>query len=195
METAINIEQVAAQAQMVASNAEDLAGAISTERDAEAAVLAAVIEAVRPALRALSSRIVAMSYETGGRNGCNPVSRTTYHDERGLVLVDDYERARDESGNRGDLTGRRLYLLTDGRLAYVAREGSFSQWQGEADHWESTLRIVTPRAAMNREKLDEVVGVIRAALDKQIEGQGETVAKAARARAAQLQAVAALVQS
>lgn len=188
------INQITEAAPLVATARGELDAAIDAERTAEAEVLARAIELARPALRALVSRIVRESYETAGRNGCNPVSRTEYHDERGLVLVDGYETCKDASGNRGSISGCRLYLLSDGTLAEATREGSFSHWQGEADSWTSTLAPKTVRDAMNEYALDDCLTALRDALVKQRDGKANDRAKAARERAAQLEALVTLAK-
>lgn len=194
-DTKSTIAELQAKASAVAETAEHHRNAINAERDAEAEVLATAIEAVKPALPALCSRIKRSSYETAGRNGCNPVSRYEYHDERGAVLVDNYAREKDESGNRGSLGGERLCLLSDGRLAVVTREGSFSHWQGEADRWESTLAVVTPREAMNEYELDAVLGALAEALDKQAKGNASENTEKALARASALRDAVKAVRS
>lgn len=194
-DTKTTIAELQARAAEVAETAERHSAAIRAERDAEAEVLAAGIEAVRPALPALCSRIKRSSYETAGRNGCNPVSRYDYHGERGAVLVDNYDSEKDETGNRGRLGGERLYLLSDGRLAVVTRDGSFSHWQGEADRWESRLAVVTPREAMNDYELDAVLAALAEALDKQARGHASENTEKALARAAALRDAVKAVQS
>ena len=113
--------------------------ALATQNQAEAALLGRIIETVKPALRALASRIKKYDFSTSGRNGCNPVSSCEYFDERGVMLVNDFERAKDSTGNEGTYGGSRLYLLDDGTLAYVSREGTWSCWQGAADTYTATL--------------------------------------------------------
>lgn len=191
---ALDVNKFAEDAAVVAALAEDYAQAIRDERAAEAAVLDSVIASVKPALRALSSRMISSSYETSGRNGCNPVSRTEYHAPRGFVLVDDYDRDRDETGNRGQLGGTRLVVLTDGSLAVLERTGHFSHWQGEADTWESTLTPVTAVEAMDVYKLDDCLSSIRTGLDKQLAGNASTASLSARERTDKLRAVTALLK-
>ena len=121
------------------------------------------------------------SYETGGQNGCNPVHRYEHHVEQGVVLVDDWSRDKDETGNRGALTGNRLYLLSDGRLAEVKRTGSFSHWQGESDEYTTTLKIVDARTAMDTWELVDALKSLMEALEKQVGRKGATATAKARA--------------
>jgi hypothetical protein len=181
------IEQNAPQA---AVQYDEHQAAIQAERDAEAVILDKAIASAKPALKALSSKIVSDSYETGGQNGCNPVYRYEHHKEQGVVLVDDWSREKDESGNRGALVGKRLYLLSDGQLAEVERDGQFSHWQGDADTYETTLNIVTARQAMDIWNLDDALKSLAEALQGQANRAKSTAA--AKERAERLSALAKL---
>ena len=181
---------IKASAPQVAQQYDEHQAAIQAERDAEAVILSTAIASAKPALKALSSKIVSESYETGGQNGCNPVHRYEHHKEQGLVLVDDWSSAKDESGSRGALAGKRLYLLSDGRLAKVERTGSFSHRQGEADEYTTTLKIIDPRMAMDAWELVDALKGLMEALEKQV-GRKEATATA-KARAERLAALAKL---
>ncbi len=189
-----NVQTLATEAAKLATLATDYDAAREAELDAEASVLDAAIDAVRPALRSMSKRIVQYSYETSGRNGCNPVSETRYFGSRGIVLVDDYERVKDETGNRGDLSGARLVLLSDSTLARVKRSGSWSCWQGEADTWEAEMSMLTPREAMDRYELDDCLAALSAAVETATKALSSDVTDRARQRAERLHAVATLAR-
>jgi hypothetical protein len=167
--------------------------AITAEQAAEAALLARIVETVKPALRAMASRIFRTWRTTSGRNGCNPVEEKDYFDERGVCLVDAFTRVKDSTGNRGTYGGSRLYLLTDGRLAEVDREGTWSQWQGEWDEESCTLTVVDAATAQRHYHLSDIVEGLKAALDKQIAGKKPNATKAAQARAEKIAALARLV--
>jgi hypothetical protein len=183
-------------APIVAASHAELDAAIDLERAAEAALLERAISVAKPALRALAKRIVRSSYKTAGRNGCDYVARTEYHDEIGVCLDDRYDRETDSAGDRGSFCGTRLYLLRDGRLAETERTGSWSQWQGAADEWETTIRILTPRDVMDRAyELYACLSALRDALAKHAAGSAGKRSKAARARAERLSALVTLVTS
>ncbi len=184
---------LATTAAAVALEHQEYTEARTAEAAAEAALLERIVETVKPALRALASAIKSRDYSTGGRNGCNPVHTYDTFTERGVCLVDGYDHDKDETGNRGSNGGSRLYLLDDGRLAEVAREGTWSCWQGEADTWEAELTIVTPAEAVARYELASIVGTLNAKLEEQAKGSKAKRTKAATARAAKLAAVGALV--
>jgi hypothetical protein len=192
MNTAVDLSELATKAAGVAEVASKHEAAINAERDAEALVLQTAIDAAKPALRAVCSRMLRVDKSTSGNNGCNPVEDQQYFEERGLVLVDDFDKGRDTTGNRGWLGGYRIVLLSDGTLAKVEREGSWSCWQGEWTGWEATLTPMTARDVMDREELDECLKAISTALDKQISSKRDEATKAALARAEQLRALATL---
>jgi len=186
------LEQIEETSPDVAHEYDEHQAAIAKERDAETAVLERAIAAAKPALRALASRIRKRDYQTGGRDGLHPVSEHEDHDERGVVLIDRWGRRSDSTGNRGSFTGRRLYLLSDGQLAVVEREGSWSHWQGEAAEYETTLSILTPREAMDVWDLEEALEGLAAALAEQAGREKSTAA--AKERAERLAALAKLAK-
>ena len=177
----------------VAKDHEAFTAALATQNEAEAALLGRIIETVKPALRALASRIKKYDFSTSGRNGCNPVSRCEYFDERGVMLVDDFERGKDATGNEGTYGGSRLYLLDNGTLAYVSREGTWSCWQGAADTYTATLAIVPTVRAVEMYELTDMVEALNTKLEEQAKGSKGKRTKAATERAAKLAALASLV--
>jgi hypothetical protein len=189
----IEISKIENLAQTVASEFSASQAAHAAAELAEGELLRDIIAAMKPAIPALSNKIVKHSYETGGQNGCNPVSRKEHHSERGFLLVDGYERTRDATGNRGDLAGSRLFLLIDGRLAEVTREGSFSVWQGEADEWESTLEILAADVVAERYDIEEILATIAEALTKAVGSREKATAKAIE-RAERVSAISRLVR-
>jgi hypothetical protein len=191
--TSETLTTLATTAATVATQHEEYQAALATQQEAEAALLGRIIETVKPALRALACQIKSRDYSTGGRNGCNPVHTYDTFTETGVCLVDNYDRDKDETGNRGTLSGARLYLLSDGRLAEVEREGTFSHWQGEADQWEASLEVITTVQAVTRYELADIVTALNAKLQEQIKGQKTTRTKAATERASKLAALATLV--
>jgi hypothetical protein len=185
------LKQIETDAPRVAAEYDAHKAAIDAEREAEAAVLERAIAAARPALRAIAGVITQTYYSTSGRNGLNPVKRDAHFDERGLCIGDEYTRENDESGNRGTLGGERLYLLTDGRLAVVERDGTWSCWQGEPDQYEATMAFVSLREAMADWDLDGALQAIAEALGKQARAKATA---AAQERAARLAALAQLAK-
>ena len=165
----------------------------TAEASAEAALLGRIITTVKPALRALASRIKKYDFSTSGRNGCNPVSRCEYFAERGVMLVDDFEREKDATGDEGTYGGSRLYLLDDCTLAYVSRKGAWSCWQGAADTYTAELTIITVASAVEMYELTGIVEALNTKLEEQAKGSKGKRTKAATERAAKLAALASLV--
>lgn len=188
-QNATTIENIAALAAQVGGEYDEQQAAIVAERDAEAEVLAAAIDAARPALKAICSQVKVSHRSTNGRNGCHPVHRYGCHAQDGLVLMDGYDQDGDSSSNRGSYSGDRLVLLVDGTLAVFERTGTWSHWQSEWSQWEATVRPIAVREAMDTYDLDPCLTAISEALAGQI---GKRDAKAARERAERLAAMARL---
>jgi hypothetical protein len=191
--TSETLTTLAATAATVATQHEEYQAALTTQQEAEAALLGRIIDTVKPALRALASGIVKTYGDTSGQNGCNPVSEREYFEERGVCLVNAYTSTKDSSGNRGTWEGERLYLLSDGRLAETSRTGEWSCWQGEWDRYEATIKIVDAAYAVKDYELADIVETLTEKLNEQIKGQKTTRTKAATERAAKLAALTTLV--
>jgi hypothetical protein len=191
--TTDTLSTLATTAAAVATEHAAFTEARAAEAVAEAVLLETLIVAVKPALRALACQIKSKDYSTSGRNGCNPVHTYDTFAERGVCLVDNYDHDKDESGNRGSNGGSRLYLLDDGRLAHVEREGTWSCWQGEPDQWEAELTIIAAADAVKRYELADIIEVLNTKLAEQLKGAKPVRTKAAKARAEKLAAVASLM--
>jgi len=187
------ITEIQSVATQVAAQYTETQAAFAAERDAEAALLTAAITAARPALRAISSRILEQSTTTGLATD-RQREHTSYRSERGLLLAGVSRPQRDaQRDNSGSYEGCALYLLTDGTLACVVWSGHWSRWQGSSDEQESRLTALTPREAMDTWDCADVITEIHDALAKQLAGKAAEKATAARARAAKLQAILALL--
>ena len=183
-------EEIAKLTPGVVAAAKSRQEAWEATRAAEAKVVQAVLTIVGPALPALGSRIEKHWYETAGRNGCHPVSREEWFEERGLLLDDDWADEPDETGNRGGFGGARLYLLSDGRLAVVRREGTWSRWQGEADEWTAELIVVAPRKVVeDYDLVESVLRPLRNALAEQARGNSGRRAEELAREIAKLEAI------
>lgn len=191
----IDIDIIKANAAQVGQNKAALDAAIDEERTAEAAVLAAAIEAARPAWNAISCRLTKRQFNTSGRNGLHPASETEYHLARGCILINEYIKDEGTSGDSGTFHGSLLVLTAAGQLAVLNRTGHWSNWQGASNEWTSEFSIYKDaRAAMDDWELDEALTGLAAALTKQLGGRAPDKAKAARERAERLSAIARLVK-
>jgi hypothetical protein len=191
--TSETLTRLATTAATVAKDHEAFTAALSTQNQAEAALLVRIIDTVKPALRALACQIKKYDFSTSGNNGCNPVHRYDTFDEVGVMLVDDFSRDKDATGNEGTYGGSRLYLLSDGRLAEVDREGTWSCWQGAADTYTATLKTVDAAYAVRTYHLTDMIEAINTKLAEQIKGSKAKRTKAATERASKLAALTTLV--
>jgi len=187
------LASLATTAATVATQHEAFTAALATENESEAALLERIIGTVKPALRALASQIKKYDFSTSGNNGCNPVHRYDTFDEVGVMLVDDFSRDKDATGNEGTYGGSRLYLLSDGRLAEVDREGTWSCWQGAADTYTATLKTVDAAYVVRTYHLTDIIEALNTKLEEQIKGSKGKRTKAATERAAKLAALTTLV--
>jgi hypothetical protein len=195
LETApIDLSALSAAAAELGANHDAFSNAVLAERDAEAKVLEAAIAAVKPALRALGSRIKSKNHSTSGRNGCNYVEEIEYFDTKGLRLCSSFSRDKDPTGNSGIYSGEAVYLLVDGTLARVTKSGTWSLYQGEWDREDYEIEAVTAREVMNRETLNELLEAISKAVTAQLGGKLGERTNAATARAQKLEAIASLAR-
>jgi hypothetical protein len=191
--TSETLTTLATTAATVATQHQEYKAALATQNEAEAALLTKIIDTVKPALRALACQIKSYDFSTSGNNGCNPVHRYDTFDEVGVMLVDDFDREKDATGNEGTYGGSRLYLLSDGRLAEVDREGTWSCWQGAADTYTATLKTVDAAYAVRTYHLTDMIEAINTKLAEQIKGSKAKRTKAATERASKLAALTTLV--
>jgi len=195
------INDLSEKAAAVAAQHEDLAAAVTEERGARAAVLQVALDAVRPALRALASRIKVSSRQSHlGDVNYDQVETGTHLPERGVHLdTDAVGPGRcDARANSGAFDGSDVFLLTDGRIAWLKYSGGWSRWQGSTTTWEAAVEYSTAEeAARDLVKYDrdgDALKALHAALDAQLSGNATARSAAARERAEKLRAIATLVK-
>jgi hypothetical protein len=189
----MNIESIAAKAAQVGSEFQTSVAARAERDKAEAELLEAVVEKVRPALRAISSRI-KKSNRTWWPDNVSTASEHSHFEERGLLVHGDAHPECDHPrANRGSYEGGGLWLLTDGTFASVVYEGSWSRWQGEGESWTAELTPLTALEVAEGYDVDGVVAAISTAIDKQA-GSREKPIKAATERAEKVRAVTSLLR-
>jgi hypothetical protein len=191
-EKKIDLASITSLAVQVAETSEDYDAAISEERDAEAEILSAAIEAARPALRALSNRLILSKYQSSGRNGCNWEEREEVSEYRGFQLAEDFSRQPNGTGNRGTYSGEALILTDSGKLLSCERSGTWSPC-GEGDETRYEYSEVSAREAMNVWELEACLEKLQKKLKEQADSVKPERAKAARARAETLRALSQLV--
>jgi hypothetical protein len=164
-------------------------GAIDGERAARAQVLASVIEVLRPALRAICSRVdVAGVRSTAG----------TTRDAagwRGVRLVGTgIVQDPGDSIKRGEYKGHDLFLDEAGHLAELSYAGRWSSVHGEVSHWRSEVKVHTARQVVEDYDLGAILDRLVAVLEEQLQGDKAGNTRAIQARAARVTAVATMIR-
>lgn len=188
----MDIENIAAKAAQVGSEYETSQAAIAERDAAEANLLEALIERIRPALRALSSRIQSRE-RTWWPDNASTATETDHFSERGLCVAGGGVKRDHPRANAGSYEGTDLWLLTEGRFAEVTYSGHWSRWQGAASAWEASLTSRTTAQIAHDYDVDEIVATISEALDKATGSREKTTTKA-RERAEQIRAVTTLLR-
>jgi len=179
-------------AQVSAEHAASLA-AIAARDAAEAKVLDAVVAAVRPALRAVASRI-----PTSGKHYWVTSTETdedaSYSDAHGLLVAGHSKPERDHPrANAGAFEGAALYLLPDGTWLELTFDGRWTKWQGATTEWTSTPATLTTAEVVDQYSFESIVPRIQEAVTKAA-GSREKATRAALERAEKLGAIAALLK-
>ena len=179
-------------ARQVAEQHVEMSDAISDERSAEEALLAQIVEAVRPALRALSNRLRA-SRRVWWPDNVSTATEETHHDARGIVVDGDGPQHDFPRANEGQIVGEDLVLLDDGSFARRDWTGSWTRWQGRTSVEESTLTPLTLAQVVADYDVDEIAESIRERLEEQLSGRAPKRTAAARERAEKLRAVSTIL--
>lgn len=113
-----------------------LASEVAAQRDRtieqETTALKKILEKIKPLLE-----ITAYNIQVGYYSSGQQFSKThaQYHDLKGLILIDNFEKECTDRDTRGDYSGWQLVLFADGRLVTLERSGEWSRWQGESSCW------------------------------------------------------------
>ncbi|MBP7675762.1 MAG: hypothetical protein KBB14_05520, partial [Thermoanaerobaculia bacterium] len=110
------VEKITNLSRSVAEQHSTMEAAFAEERAAEEDLLGQLVEAVRPALRALSSRLLA-SERTFWPDNISTATEKSYHEERGVRLAGSGPERDHPRANRGTIEGFDLVLLGDGTFA------------------------------------------------------------------------------
>lgn len=185
-------ETLANLAANVAAQHDEMTAAVEEERAAEERLLGQLVEAVRPALRALSSRLLA-SERTFWPDNVSTATEKDYHEERGVRLAGSGPERDHPRANRGTIEGLDLVLLDDGTFARLDWSGHWSKWQGEGDLEESTLTRVSLRDVVDGWDVDQLAATLHERLEAQMAGRAPKRTASARERAEKLRAVSSLL--
>ncbi len=184
--------QLAGLARAVAGQHGALQSAIEDERGAEAQLLEKTVDAVRPALRALSSRLKA-SERTFWPDRVSTATEKSYHAERGILVDGDGPTQDHPRANEGSISGQDLVLLDDGTFAVLDWSGSWSRWQGAPSSMQSALTPITARDVVENYDAENIAQNLVDRLEAQVNGKATKTTAAARERAERLRAVASLL--
>lgn len=188
-----SLKQIAELAPVVSANHEALETARAQERAALASLLEKALNLVRPAIRALSSRIKMSSY-TSSVNGGGYVERSTwYPDLKGIHVAGEYEEVPDETGNSGHYKGTKLWLST---ADWVETEcaGTWSKWQGAPNEWKADLNSRSTIEVVRNWDVPAILRELADSLQRDVKGNRVKSAEAAMARAKKAEAIVQLLK-
>ena len=187
-----NPARLAALAAKVADQHGTMQAAIADAREAEAQLLAQIVDAVRPALKALSSRIKA-SERTWWPTSTETATEKSYHPERGIFLDGTGPERDHPRANDGAILGRDLFLLDDATFAVLDWSGNWTRWQGRTSEETSTLTRITLRDVVDEWDAETIAADLADRLQAQVEGKAPKTTQAARDRATKLRSVSTLL--
>jgi hypothetical protein len=186
------VEKIATLSRSVAEQHATMEAAFDEERAAEEELLEKLVDAVRPALRALSSRLKA-SETTLWPTSTETSTEKTSHPERGVRLDGNGPERDHPRANDGSIGGTDLVLLDDGTFARLDWTGTWTRWQGRTSEETSTLTRITLRDVVETWDVDEIAATLSERLEAQLAGRATKTTAASKDRAEKLRAVAALL--
>ena len=170
----------------------EMTSAFEEEQTAEVELLAQLVETVRPALRALSSRLKA-SEKVWWPDNVSTATEKTFHPERGVLVAGSGPERDHPRANDGGIEGTDLALLEDGTFARLDWSGSWTRWQGRTSEETSTLTRISLLDVVETWDVDEIARVLVDRLEAQLSGKATKTTAAARDRAEKLRSVSTLL--
>ena len=189
------LSKIGALAPKVAQEHEEFTQAVAAEQSAKVALLEHVIEAAKPALRALASKITK-SYRHWWIDNARGDSEDTFYADRGFCLTDDRQGpiSKNTTSFTGVYNGTDVILRVDGSLAEVEYNGEWSNWQGAASSWDSEMHATTAWDLVADDyDVEKLIDRLVTALEKQT-GTREKVTKTAIDRAEKLRSIVRLAK-
>jgi hypothetical protein len=179
---------VAVEAQTTAL---DIAGTDAAVAKGE--LLDAVIDAIRPALRAICSQVALACAFTAEGTTTEPAPW------RGVHLMGDgpwlTDRKTSPDGIRGRWGGDRLVLRDDGQLVTLRYQGPWTSVKGEVSKWTAEAAPTDAVSAAARWDLDVIIGALSDAVMAQANGAAPERTAQLRESAERIRAHVVLVQS
>lgn len=167
--------------------------------DADAALLERVVAMIKPALPALASRVQISSRTTGLADADRERTTDAYADWRGVyVKLTEYAAGPERErlfprANDGDYVGVDLFLDVDGRFYELEYAGRWSKYQSSTSGWEARVRPMALSEVADEYDGEEIAKALLGSLERTQQGALGKRAEQLRAKAARLQAVAALL--
>ena len=187
------VEKITNLSRSVAEQHATMEAAFEEERAAEEELLEKVVDAVRPALRALSSRLKATE-RTWWPTSVETATEKTYHAERGVYVAGNGPERDFPRANDGTVVGSDLVLLEDGTFARLDWTGTWTRWQGRTSEETSTLTRLSYAQVVSDFDVDEIAARLHELLEQHLAGRATKTTASARDRAEKLRAVAALMK-
>lgn len=159
--------------------------------DASAELLNAAVAAVKPALRALSSRIVtARVMSRAGRTDKDAIGVPGI-----FVASPGVEQGPGPRLRSDGWFGQDLYLMQDGAWVLLVYDGVDSTAVSGVSEWSSDMVPLSAGDVVEMLPVDVVLDALSRALDKQLEGNRPRRTQEMLDRAARLRALATLVRT
>lgn len=192
-ETKRILRELGEQARVVGKQDDERRAAIRADRDSKAELLDAVVKALRPALRALATRV---------QLDIEDVRRA---DRLGLLIGTKKTKASYAAGpvirpisgdpNRGRYGGEDLFLMEDGSFFEVTYDGPWSKVAGEKSGWQGIGVTIGTAEVVAGYDVANVLDEIQAALATQAAGGAARATERAWASAERIHAIALLVRA
>jgi hypothetical protein len=188
------IEKLKARAAELATVAGEQSRAHDVEGAAEVELLDSIVETVRPALKALASRIQVSHLSQWVSSSDTDETDLFMNGVKGLRVIGDGAFQAHPSANRGHYAGNDLYLTTAGTWLELRYDGSWSRWQGEGDDWTAEQERLNTSEVVERYSVADIIEAISSAVEAQLEGNRTKATKAALRRAETTNALVTLLR-
>lgn len=182
------------EAKIVGRHGAELDAALTNVAAARAEMMTAIVEAVRPALRALSSRVALSSHESPAGILSEPAAwRGIYLDGDGPKLT----RNAPVMGGyvRGRWGGNRLMLRDDGALVVLTYDGAWTNVPGELSSWTAQAIEIDAGTAAAKYDVTAILDRLMEATMAQAKGASPRRAAEARGEAERWRQAAQIIRS
>jgi hypothetical protein len=192
-ETKRLLRELGDQARVVGKQDDERRAAIKSDRDSKAELLEAVVDAVRPALRAIATRVQldAAGTRCADRNGLLVGTKKTKEE----YVVGPVVRPISGDPLRGRYGGEDLFLMEDGGFFEVTYDGPWSKVAGEKSGWQGIGVPVGAAEVVAGYDLGSILDEVEEELVAQAGGGAARATARAWASAERIHAIAVLVRA